>query len=175
MPEDYAPQDRKVRYVLNDYAKTMRSRYSDEAFLYTLSRHYDLYANWVSRAVQVSTTTFPKKHVNYKTYEYSYCNPTIPCDPDSGVAPVYHSAALLEPNKPIFGAPVERLVESTAPITFDYTASDEDEYNDDAALFAVLEFVAVQTFNLFNGNFVGILLVLWMICMRLNWMQRLTH
>lgn len=157
LPEDYAPQDRKVRYVLNDYAKTMRSRYSDEAFLYTLSRHYDLYANWVSRAVQVSTTTFPKKHVNYKTYEYSYCNPTIPCDPDSGVAPVYHSAALLEPNKPIFGAPVERLVESTAPITFDYTASDEDEYNDDAALFAVLEFVAVQTFNLFNGNFVGMI------------------
>lgn len=155
LPEDYAPQDRKVRYVLNYHAKTMNSRYAGESFLYTLSRHYDLYANWVSRAVQVSTSTFPQKHINYKTREYLTCNPNVPCDPYSATRFAYHNAVILEPNKPIFGAPVERIAESTAPITFDYTASDEDEYNADAALFAVLEFAAVQTLNLFNGNFIG--------------------
>lgn len=157
LPEGAAPDDHKVRYVLNYHAKLMRSIYSGESFLYTLSRHYDLYTNWVSRAVQVSTSTYPNNRINYKTYEYIYCNPGIPCEPASSYSPTFHNAAILESNKPIFGVPVERMVESTAPITFDYAASDEDEYNDDAALFAVLEYVAVQTFNLVNGNFIGMI------------------
>lgn len=157
LPEGSAPDDYKVRYVLNYHAKLMRSIYSGESFLYTLSRHYDLYTNWVSRAVQVSTSTYPNNRINYKTYEYIYCNPDIPCDPASSYSYTFRNAAILESNKPIFGVPVERMVESTVPISFDYTASDEDEYNDDAALFAVLEYVAVQTFNLVNGNFIGMI------------------
>lgn len=157
LPEGAAPDDYKVRYVLNYHAKLMRSIYAGESFLYTLSRHYDLYTNWVSRAIQVSTSTYPNNRINYKTYEYIYCNPDIPCEPASSYSFTFHNAAILEANKPIFGVPVERMVESTVPITFDYAASDEDEYNDDAALFAVLEYVAVQTFNLVNGNFIGMI------------------
>lgn len=157
MPEEGAPQDRKVRYVLNDHTQRMQRRYAGEEFLYALSRHYDLYTNWVSRAVQVSTSTYPNNRINYKTYEHLSCNSDINCNSSNSVVDIFRSAAILEPNKPIFGVPVDRLVKSTSPITFDYTARDEDEYNDDAALFAVLEYVVAQTLNVIQGNFIGMI------------------
>lgn len=161
-PASYSqtPEDRKARYVMNDHAKKMRQRYAGEEFLYALSNHYQLYANWVARAVQVESSTFPMDRSNMKLKDHQSCVSAgisdKACIAFSGSTSGYFSApVIVDANRPVFAAPVERVNQSTDPITFDYSARDEDVYDTNGELFAVLSFVASQALNVANGNFLG--------------------
>ncbi|WP_300456178.1 hypothetical protein [Desulfobacula sp.] len=148
----------KVQAVMNDFSKDMQRQYQDVEYLNLLSNYYDLYQNWKDRTVQVDTAQFPYDGLPYKTHEFSGC--------EAGDADCLASAlegnypripVIIQTNRPIFGVPLDRLKESTLPITFDYTASDQDVYDINAANWAFLSYLASQTFNVVTGNFIGLI------------------
>ncbi|MCK4708692.1 MAG: hypothetical protein KAU21_08750, partial [Gammaproteobacteria bacterium] len=145
----------KVLAVMNDYASTMAREYQDAEYLNILSNYYDLYLNWKTRSVQIETGHFPYDGLAYKTLEELVCDPADEGCMD-GLLPYFKSPVIIDINRPVFGVPVDRVNETTLPVTFDYLAIDQDEYDTDAELLAVLSYAATQTFNLATGNFVGL-------------------
>ncbi len=152
------PDTFKVQVVMNDFSNDMQRQYQDVEYLNLLSNYYDLYQNWKDRTVQVDTAQFPYDGLPYKTHEFSGC--------EAGDADCLASAiegnyprmpVVMQTNRPIFGVPLDRMIESTLPITFDYTASDQDVYDINAANWAFLSYLASQTFNVVTGNFIGLI------------------
>jgi len=152
---EFPSETYKVLAVMNDYAQSMNREYHDVEYLNILSSYYDLYLNWKSRSVQIETGKFPYDGLAYKTREKSICDLADEGCQD-GLLPYFYSPVIIDTNRPIFGVPVDRVNETTLPLTFDYTAYDQDEYDTTAELFAVLSYAATQTFNIATGNFLGL-------------------
>ncbi|MFH2092310.1 MAG: hypothetical protein ABIJ31_08095 [Pseudomonadota bacterium] len=148
----------KARVVMNDFSKDMQRQYQDVEYLNLLSNYYDLYQNWKDRTVQVDTAQFPYDGLPYKTHEFTSCATGDTECFASAIAGNYpRIPVIIQTHRPIFGVPLDRLKESTLPITFDYTASDQDVYNINASNWAFLSYLASQTFNVVTGNFVGLI------------------
>lgn len=151
----------KVITVMNDFSKNMQREYQDVDYLNVLTNYYDLYSTWQNRIIQVDNGQFPYDGFSYKTLESKYVlceSGEIGCEGTALGGDGYKNVnipVIMEVNRPIFGVPVSRLNESTQPITFDYIASDMDDYDVNAANFAYLNYFASQTYNIFTANFVG--------------------
>ncbi|VFQ45323.1 hypothetical protein [Desulfoluna butyratoxydans] len=155
MPEPI-PDDFKARVVMRDFSKKMQHQYQDVEYLHMLTNYYDLYQHWKERTVQVDTAQFPYDGVPYKTHEFMTCpDGDLECVKAVMKGETPRIPVIIQVNRPIFGVPVDRMVQSTQPITFDYTASDQDVYDTSAANWAFLGYLASQTFNVISGNFVG--------------------
>ena len=156
------PEDRRVRYAMRDFSAKKRREFSNEDFIYALSNHYELYNNWLKRAIVTEAARFPANDVNAKILRVHQCPQEEfeagRCGISTGVGFIstnFGAPAQLEPQRPVFAAPVEKMATSTDPITVDYAAWDADVYDQSAFLFAVLEYVATQALNVVNGNFMG--------------------
>ncbi|ACN17838.1 conserved hypothetical protein [Desulforapulum autotrophicum HRM2] len=157
MPEPISEAS-KVQVVMNDFSKGMQRQYQDIEYLNLLSNYYDLYQNWKDRTVQVDTAQFPYDGLPYKTHEFTGCAAGDTACLASALQGNYpRIPVVMQTDRPIFGVPLDRLKESTLPITFDYTASDQDVYDINAANWAFLSYLASQTFNVVTGNFVGLI------------------
>jgi len=148
----------KAQVVMSDFSQTMQRQYQDVEYLNMLSNYYDLYQNWRERTVQVDTGQFPYDGFPYKTQEFTGCDAEDTACIASALTGSYPRIPVIMPtHRPIFGVPLDQLKDSTLPITFDYTASDQDVYDTNAANMAFLSFLASQTFNIVTGNFVGLM------------------
>lgn len=149
----------KVQAVMSYFSNYMQRQYQDVEYLNLLSNYHDLYRNWKNRTVQVDTGQFPYDGLPYKTHEFTGCETgDVDCLTSALVEGSFpRIPVIIQTNRPIFGVPLDRLKESTLPITFDYTASDQDVYDINAANWAFLSYLASQTFNVVTGNFVGLL------------------
>jgi hypothetical protein len=146
----------KVQKVMNDYSRHIRDHYANANYLHILSNYYDLYQNWQTRTVLADTSTFPYDGLAYKTNEYLPCAGNEEgCSFFGLTLPAFPAPVVIETNRPVFGVPVDRVNETTLPITIDYTVSDDDEYNEDAELWTVLAYAATQVYNISQGNFLG--------------------
>ncbi len=146
----------KVQMVMNDYSRYMREHYNNANYLHILSNYYDLYQNWQTRSVQMDTGSFPYDGLAYKTQEYEPCTAAGEGCFLLGYSTFFPAPVIIETNRPVFGVPVDRVNETTLPVTIDYTAADDDEYNEDAELWTVLAYAATQVYNISQGNFLGI-------------------
>ncbi|SCY14260.1 hypothetical protein [Desulfoluna spongiiphila] len=152
------PDEFKARVVMTDFSKKMQRQYQDVEYLNLLSNYYDLYQNWKDRTVQVDTAQFPYDGVPYKTHEFTACQEgDAECIAAALRGDYPRIPVIIQTNRPIFGVSLDRLIKSTLPITFDYTASDQDVYDTNAANWAFVSYLASQTFNIVTGNFVGMI------------------
>ena len=154
---DNPAETTKTIIVMRDFDQYMRHEYTDANYLHILSNYYDLYQNWQTRSVLVDTAKFPYDGLAYKTRESLHCElDDTACLTANPLAASYQTPVVIETDRPIFGAPVDRVTETTLPISFDYSAVDQDEYDTDAELLSVLSYAATQVVNLASGNFVGL-------------------
>ncbi len=152
------PDHYKAQMVMRDFSKKMQRQYQDVEYLNLLSNYYDLYQNWKDRTVQVDTAQFPYDGVPYKTQEFTTCGEgDTECFTAALQGTYPRIPVIIQANRPIFGVTLDRLSQSTLPITFDYTASDQDVYDVNAANWAFVSYLASQTFNIVTGNFVGLI------------------
>lgn len=151
-----ASETYKVQIVMINYDKYMQRQYQDVEYLHILSNYYDLYQNWIDRTVQVDSGQFPYDGQSYKTHEFTGCEPDdTDCINNAINGQFTRIPVVIETNRPIFGVPVERVNQSTLPITFDYTTSDQDAYDVSAANWAFVEYFASQALNIVSANFIG--------------------
>ncbi|WP_300675120.1 hypothetical protein, partial [Desulfoluna sp.] len=152
------PESYKVQVVMRDFSKKIQRPYQDVEYLNLLTNYYDLYQNWKDRTIQVDSAQFPYDGVPYKTHEFTGCQAgDTACITAAMQGNFPRIPVIIQTNRPIFGVPLDRLVQSTLPITFDYTASDQDVYDINAANWAFVKYMASQTLNIVTGNFVGLI------------------
>ena len=121
--------------IMKEYETDFKNKIADATFrelVYT--DNSAMYNNWTENVVQINSMQFPlSKEYHYKILDTTFSQYTFK-----------HYVPKVPVNMPILGVTKERLALSTAPISFNYEAVDDDEVDQSAKLWAVLKYTANQ-------------------------------
>ena len=138
------------------YGQEVNNRLNDERFKLMHETYASIYDEWKNSVVQINDMTYPSDY--YYGIIDSIKRPNDGSDPDqTGILitdDFYHPN--IPVNMPILAVTKERMATTTAPFSFEYSASDADEVDSGAQLFAVAKYIVNQALAVATSNYAAL-------------------
>jgi hypothetical protein len=146
-----ALQDNMKLSILGWYGQKLNKELNDERFKQMFETYASIYEEWKNNVVQINDINFPASH-HYGIKD----SKIILGDGDFyTVDDFYHPNIPM--NIPILALTKERMAQTTAPFAFEYSASDADEIDTSAQLFAIAKYVVNQALAVATSNYAALI------------------
>lgn len=157
---DLYPHEEQMK--MQRYEESFKQSISDARFELMYDTYASIYNEWKEGVVQINSMTFPSAF-RYSIQDSKSIIRTNPnYDPNDSSEPrfFYEVEDFYNPaipvNMPIFAVTKERLATTSLPLSFEYSATDEDEVDDLAQMWAVAKYMANQALAATTGNYTAL-------------------
>ena len=136
------------------YGQDLKNRLNDARFRLLYDTYAAIYDEWEGNVVQINDMTYPRDY-HYGMVDVSVdetLEPTL-----DNPSKLFDIHPVIATHIPIFALTKERMATTSLPLSFEYSASDEDEVDTTAQLFAVAKLVVNQALAIVTQNYADLI------------------